>query len=123
MIAFGGKPSDRVRGILKANGFRWSPAGGHWWRAYSVRGKRIELTPLVDALRRIIDMENGVPPKPDGNCWNCGAAEGYFRHRGAAAPVWCDTCHQRVIDDERRRDRPDPVDMAYEDDCARQCGL
>lgn len=34
-VFFDGKPSEAVRGVLKANGFRWSPTAGAWQRMLS----------------------------------------------------------------------------------------
>jgi hypothetical protein len=31
-IQFSDKPDARIRAMLKANGFRWAPAAGLWWR-------------------------------------------------------------------------------------------
>ncbi len=62
-------------------------------------------------------------------CWICGDAEGKFRQRGAATPVWCDACNakeaQKEADYRKPRERfvPDAFDLAYEDRCAEACGL
>jgi hypothetical protein len=108
-VTFSDKPGADVRAMLKANGFRWSPAGGYWWR-HRVTGA----ADFLLALGRKIG-----PRRPDGACWECGSAEGYFRNRGAAAPVWCDPCNAK------HQERPDPmgVDLAYEDSCRDACGL
>ena len=108
-ITFSEKPSADVRAMLKANGFRWLPSGGFWWRS-RVRG-------AADFLAAL-DRKVG-PRRPDGACWRCKAPEGYFRPQGAAAPVYCDACHQAT------QGRPDPmgVDLAYEDACRDACGL
>jgi len=110
-VAFSEKPPDAIRSILKANGFRWQPGAGHWWRR-RVAGSADFLT----ALERRVN-----PGKPDGACWECGAPEGFFRPQGAAAPVYCDACHAR-------HEQPAPmggidVDLAYEDACRDACGL
>lgn len=81
-IAFADKPSDGIRSALKANGFRWSPAGQVWWRR-RVTGA----ADLITYLDRIMH-----PDRPDGNCWSCGQP-GKFRPRGAATPVLCNACH------------------------------
>lgn len=54
-------------------------------------------------------------------CWKCQAPEGRFRSYGAATPVYCDKCEA----EERAKARfvPDFTDTAYEDACARACGL
>ena len=108
-ITFSEKPSADVRAMLKANGFRWLPSGGFWWRS-RVRG-------AADFLAAL-DRKVG-PRRPDGACWRCKAPGGYFRPQGAAAPVYCDACHQAT------QQRPDPmgVDLAYEDACRDACGL
>jgi hypothetical protein len=54
-----------------------------------------------------------------GPCWVCNAADGYFRHEGAATPVRCNECQAAI----KAGPMPDPVDLRYEDDCARRCGL
>ena len=83
-VAFDGKPPEKVRQTLKANGFRWSPGAGFWWRR--------RVTGAADVITAISKM---VGPKiPDGPCWSCKAPEGYFRPRGAATPVLCDDCNR-----------------------------
>src|SRR5207249_3805182 len=79
-IRFSDKPDVTIRGMLKANGFRWSPAGREWWRA-RVAGAADFLAALDRAIH---------PRRPDGACWRCNAAEGFFRPQGAATPVYCD---------------------------------
>ena len=108
-ITFSEKPGPDVRAMLKANGFRWAPAGGFWWRARVAGAAEV-----LAALDRKIG-----PRRRAGACWSCGAAEGYFRPQGAAAPVYCDSCQGRS------QERPDPfgVDRAYEDSCRDACGL
>ena len=90
-------------------GFRWSPAGGFWWRA-RVSGA----ADFLAALHRKIG-----PRRPDGACWGCQSPDGYFRPQGAAAPVYCDACHKA------RQPQADPlgVDRAYEDSCQDAYGL
>lgn len=45
-LIFGGKPNESVRGVLKSNGFKWSPRFGAWQR---------QLTPNAElALKRIL---------------------------------------------------------------------
>jgi hypothetical protein len=82
-IRFSDKPGERIRAMLKANGFRWSPAAGVWWRS-RVAGA----ADFLAALDKVIS-----PQRPDGACWRCQAPEGYFRSQGAATPVYCDACH------------------------------
>jgi hypothetical protein len=108
-VTFSEKPPDAIRSILKANGFRWSPVGGLWWRR-AVKGA----ADFLGALDRAVG-----PRRPEGACWACGAPEGYFRPHGAATPVYCDACHAK------RQEQPDPmgVDRAYEDACRDACGL
>ena len=79
---FSAKPPPRVLDILKGNGFRWAPRAGAWWR-----NKVTGAADLVTAIDKILD------PRPDGACWSCKSAAGYFRNRGAAAPVLCDDCN------------------------------
>ena len=121
-ITFDSKPDERVRSCLKANSFRWNPAGGYWWRT-RVTGA----ADVIAAVRKLTESK-----RPDGKCWKCQSAEGYFRNFGAATPVYCDACAK--VEDEKRygwldKKKPaeqglaDMVDLAYEDDCARQCGL
>jgi hypothetical protein len=78
-IQFDDKPSDTIRSILKAHGFRWSPQSRLWWRR-RVTGA----ADAIDAIRR--ELHKG---EPDGACWKCGKP-GRFRNRGAATPVLCD---------------------------------
>src|SRR5260370_31868116 len=83
-LRFSEKPDERIRAMLKANGFRWAPSAGVWWR------RRIEGTAdFLDALRKALFVG---PPRPDGPCWRCKAPAGFFRPRGAATPVYCDAC-------------------------------
>ena len=141
-VMFSAKPDERIRGMLKANGFRWSPAGGFWWRR-RVTG----FADFLAALERAIG-----PRKPDGACWNCSEQSGFFRNEGPATPVRCDACQDKVVyfrglpyaEQERYRtlahgteltpvqlawtNRPakphvDRFDMDYEDRCAETCGL
>jgi hypothetical protein len=98
-ITFSEKPPEDVRAMLKANGFRWSPAG-MWWRS-----KAEGAADFLAALDRKIG-----PRRPDGNCWRCQSPEGYFRPRGAATPVWCDACAAAVA--ERDTD-PQPTQQLF----------
>jgi hypothetical protein len=107
-IRFSGKPDARIRDLLKANGFRWSPGGGDWWRA-RVGGAADFLAALDRALN---------PGRPDAPCWKCGDPRGFFRNRGAATPVWCDQCHAAVVAAESQ---PDRFDLDYEDRCRDAC--
>jgi hypothetical protein len=81
-LTFNEKPDAGIRSLLKGAGFRWAPQGGFWWRR-GVRGA----ADFIAALRKRIG-----PRTPDGACWGCGSAEGYFRNYGAAAPLYCDHC-------------------------------
>ncbi len=95
--------------MLKANGFRWSPSAGQWWR------RRITGTAdFLAALDRAIG-----PRRPDGACWQCQAPEGYFRPYGAATPVYCDACHKA----QRAAPQIDRFDLDHEDRCREACGL
>ena len=89
-IEFNGKPGEEIRSALKASRYRWSPAGGVWWKK-SGKGD----SDLITWLEKAIDCENGVR-RPDGMCWSCKSEPGFFRNRGAAAPVICDSCHERI---------------------------
>ena len=108
-IRFNDKPDERIRGMLKASGFRWSPSAGLWWRS-RVAGAADFLTALDRAIS---------PRRPDGVCWRCQSPAGYFRNHGAATPVHCDACHQELT-------APPPVDRFdrdHEDRCREACGL
>ena len=122
-VMFSAKPDERIRSALKVNGFRWSPAGGFWWR------RRVEgFADFLRALERLID-----PNKPDGTCWDCNSPDGFFRPCGAATPVYCDACHAKRQSGAgplgkndlayREPPRPDRSDLDYEDRCAEACGL
>src|SRR5947209_6112737 len=87
-VRFSDKPDERIRRMLKASGFRWAPSAGLWWRS-RVQGA----ADFIGALERAIG-----PRRPDGPCWRCQAPEGYFRNRGAATPVWCDSCAAAMAD-------------------------
>ncbi len=108
-IRFSAKPDTRIRDLLKANGFRWSPAAGEWWRV-RVAGA----ADFLAALDRAIN-----PRRPDGPCWRCQAPEGYFRPQGAATPVYCDACHAALT----AGPGPDRFDLDHEDRCRAACGL
>jgi hypothetical protein len=108
-IRFSDKPDARIRGMLKANGFRWSPAGGVWWRA-KVSGAADFLAALDRALN---------PRRPVGACWRCQSPEGFFRPQGAATPVYCDACFAAL----NAPPAPDRFDLEYEDRCRQACGL
>ena len=113
-IRFDAKPSAGIRSILKGHRFRWSPAGGYWWRR-AVTGA----ADMIAAIQTAMDREAGIR-RPDAPCWKCKDPNGYLRNRGAAAPVYCDACNQADLD---HTNQPDHFDMAYEDDCASRCGL
>ncbi len=113
-IQFDGKPSATIRQIMKGSRFRWSSASKEWW-SRKVTGA----ADVIGAVQRQIDEESGIQ-KPDGPCWNCKKPDGYFRSYGAATPVYCDACE---AEERARKRQPDGFDMAYEDDCARRCGL
>lgn len=81
-VRFSAKPPAEVIGQLKAAGFRWSPAGGEWWR-----NRTTGAADVLDRIDRLLRPKD----QPDGACWKCGAP-GRFRNRGAAAPVFCDRC-------------------------------
>jgi hypothetical protein len=103
-IRFPAKPVDAVRSLLKAHGFRF--VRGEWYRR-SARGA----ADMLARLDRILE-----PGKPDGACWKCNNPRGFFRPHGPFTPVYCDACHAAL-------NTPDPSDLAYEDQCARACGL
>ena len=116
-ITFPDKPSEAIRAMLKGAGFRWSPAGGCWWR----RGCK-GAADFITALDRRMN-----PDRPDGACWRCQSPQGFFRAEGTATPVWCDTCHAAIRAErervERERQQADRSDMDYEDSCRNACGL
>jgi hypothetical protein len=106
-VMFAGKPEERTRAMLKAPGFRWSPAGGFWWR------RRVEgAADFLAALDRALNQG-----RPDGAC--CGSPDGFFRPQGAATPVYCDKCYTELTAPKG----PDRFDLAYEDGCKEACGL
>ena len=109
-IRFSAKPDERIRAMLKANGFRWSPSAGLWWRR-RIRGAADFLAALDRALN---------PGRPDGACWVCQSPDGFFRAEGAATPVRCDACQAAVV---AQRSAPDRFDLDYEDRCRDACGL
>ena len=116
-LRFNGKPPADIRAILKANGFRWSPANGVWWRT-KVAGS----ADFIGALERRLN-----PGRPDGQCWVCRTAPGFFRQEGPATPVRCNEC-QAAIEQQRAAERrcdddPMGVDALWEDYGARQCGV
>lgn len=121
-IKFSDKPSATIRGILKANQFRWSPTGGNWWK----RGTS-GAAAFIDSLQLAIDREVGIR-RVDGPCFDCQAPEGYMRQYAARSAVLCDACSaKRYATDWGNRPAEqhlaDMVDIAYEDSCARACGL
>lgn len=117
-LKFSDKPSAAIRATLKGAGFRWSPSAGEWWRNGVAGG-----ADFIEALRRQIDRESGIR-RVDGACWDCGNPDGYFRNYGAATPVRCDACEsKRRAEYAAEQHRADTFDMAYEDACARACGL
>jgi hypothetical protein len=119
---FNHKPAERIRAMLKANGFRWSPVGGFWWRG------RVEgFADFLAALDRALH-----PGRPDGACWRCNGPEGFFRPFGASTPVYCEACNQAVREHQQQHGtfppdaqgtRPDRSDLDYEDRCREACGL
>ncbi len=112
-LKFNDKPSAEIRGILKANGFRWSPPSGSWWR-----------TRVTGAADFILALEKRIGPKrPDGACWECKSPEGYFRPYGAATPVYCDPCQAKHKAMEANESRALDTDRLYEDQCRSICGL
>jgi hypothetical protein len=112
-LRFSAKPDEGVRSMLKANGFRWSPANGTWWR------RRVEGTAdFLAALERKLN-----PGRPDGACWRCGSPDGFFRPHGAATPVFCAKCHAENQEAEQRGNSMADVDCDYEEQCHIACGL
>jgi hypothetical protein len=120
-IRFSAKPDERIRAMLKANGFRWSPSAGLWWR------RRISgADDFLGALDRALN-----PGRPDGACWVCKSPEGFFRAEGAATPVRCDACQAAIVAQRRAIPGthenlfapPDRFDLEYEDRCRDACGL
>jgi hypothetical protein len=82
-LRFSEKPNETIRAALKANGFRWSPAGGCWWRN--------KVTGAADFIGWLRDQIN--PPAAQAYpCWRC-KQPGELRNYGAAAPVLCEPCH------------------------------
>jgi hypothetical protein len=58
-----------------------------------------------------------------GPCWTCNDPSGKFRSYGVSTPVYCDACETKARARDRARWQPDPVDLAYEDQCAREAGV
>jgi hypothetical protein len=115
-VAFADKPPDAIRSMMKANGFRWSPAASAWYRR-SAKGA----ADFLGALERKCN-----PGRPDGDCWGCNNPAGFFRNQGAAAPVYCNECWTKLnTPAERAAHSPyvDATDLAYEDACRAACGL
>jgi hypothetical protein len=116
-VMFNAKADERIRRMLKINGFRWSPVGGFWWHR-QVKG-------FADILRALEGMIG--PRKPDGACWHCKAPEGFFRRQGPATPVYCDACWAIVCEKAGKAEHCEPTadrsDLAYEDRCREACGL
>jgi hypothetical protein len=106
LITFPAKPSECIRAMLKAAGFRWSPSSASWWRS--------GVTGAADFLAALDRKLN--PARPDGACWRCQSPEGFFRRSGAATPVYCDACWTAL-------NTPDRSDLDYEDPCRDACGL
>jgi len=87
---------------------------------------------------RCVAVANGTaaPAGVVGPCWVCKDPAGKFRNLGAASPVWCDACFESERaktagvcnvrfsrrDNSSHEDRA-CGDLAYEDQCARACGL
>jgi hypothetical protein len=130
-LRFSAKPDERIRSMLKANGFRWSPASASWWR-----GRVTGAAHFLAALAKAIDSAEGIR-RPVGACWVCQSPEGFFRNRGAAAPVWCDACATRIDAEEKtaeaaadardrerkRQESTDWFDVQVEDSMRDACGL
>ena len=118
-IRFSAKPDERIQTMLKANGFRWSPVGGFWWRR-QVKGA----ADFLAALERRLN-----PGKPDGACWRCRSPEGFFRPQGPATPVYCNACWETLQTNLAKAERGEAVpridrsDLDYEDRCREACGL
>jgi hypothetical protein len=116
-ISFESKPPATIRDALKRNKFRWYGACQEW-QARVWNGAADFLGWLEKAMN---------PGKPDGACWVCQSAEGFFRPEGAATPVRCNECQAEVNRAKKELERQESdylnVDRQYEDDCARRCGL
>ena len=75
-IRFSAKPDERIRDMLKANGFPWSPSAGLWWR------RRISgAADFLAALDRALN-----PGRPDGACWVASPLMGSFAPRARQRP-------------------------------------
>lgn len=90
-ISFDEKPDERIRHALKANGFRWNPKAGLWWR-----NRVTGAADVIGAIQKMLRPAN----EPDGSCWGCGEP-GRFRQFGAATPVMCDGCFARRREGEK----------------------
>ena len=118
-ISFLDKPGEEIRSFLKGAGFRWSPSAACWWR----RGYK-GAADFLAALERRMN-----PGRPDGACWRCKSAQGFFRPQGAATPVYCNACWDYVEGKPPKAERGEEVpridrfDLDYEDRCREACGL
>jgi len=114
-IKFDGKPDDKIRSALKANGFRWSPSALAWWR-----------TKVVGSADFLGWLENKLHPEVNyAPCWKCNDPSGRLRHHDASSPCYCDACELEHIraDPNRRFNFGPDIDRMVEDDNARLCGV
>lgn len=51
-LVFDGKPDDKVRAILKSNGFRWSPKNGAWQRQLT-NNARWSVKQVIRAIKEL----------------------------------------------------------------------
>ena len=51
-LFFDGKPEDKVRDILKGNGFKWSPKNGCWQRQLTANAK-YALSRVIKELEKL----------------------------------------------------------------------
>lgn len=113
-IKFDAKPSAQVRDTLKTYGYRWSPAGGHWYA-------KANADKHLAATRAVTLAEHGT----HGPCQKCGAATARYRRLGWNEPELrlCDKCCNASEWHPAPAPTADYSDTLYEDHCRSQCGL
>ncbi len=131
-VRFFAKPSDRVRGIMKAAGFRWSSAAGEWSRRGNAgtadflaaldKATQLDTPPAMYALHTAqAECECAICAIPIHTGDKVLEADGRLY---CGRECWDATYMERAKDTPTRcHDDPHGVDTLWEDDCARRCGL